>query len=110
MSLAAGKCNRLLCFSYSFEQLRIAAINNSQSIQNNSNDWLESDESTLNELAGVKFMPEYHHIDESRVFLTGLFFDLNTSHFTLFVNMFLIPATGHKFLSGSLQLHHIYAK
>ncbi len=91
-------------------QLRIAVIDNFQSIQNNRNDRLESNESILNELAGVKFMPEYRHVYDSTVFLKGLFFDLNTSHFTLFLKNVLNPATGHKFLSGSLQLHSIITK
>ena len=48
MSLAAGKWIKLRPFADSSGQFKMVGINQCQSIQNNSNYWLESDESTWN--------------------------------------------------------------
>ena len=74
MSLAAGKWIRLRPFADSSRQFRMVFINQSQSIHKNSNFWLESDESTWNDLTGMKLILEDSHVDESRVLLIGLFF------------------------------------
>ena len=76
MSLVAGKWIRLRPFADSSRQFRLVFINQSQSIQKNSNFWLERDESTWNDLTGMKLILEDSHVDESRVLLIGLVFCL----------------------------------
>ena len=106
MSLAAGKWIRLRPFADSSRQFRMVFINQSQSIQKNSNFWLESDESTWNDLTGLKLILEDSHVDESRVLLIGLFFVWSASHFTLFNNQVLIPAKEHAVLNGLTRLYY----
>ena len=106
MSLAAGKWIRLRPFADSSGQFRMVFINQSQSIQKNSNFWLESDESTWNDLTGMKLILEDSHVDESRVLLIGLFFVWPASHFTLFNNQVLIPTKGHAVLNGLTRLYY----
>jgi len=100
MSLAAGKWIRLRPFADSSGQFRMVVINQCQSIQNNSNYWLESDESTWNNLTGKKLMLVYGHVEESRILLICLFFVCPASHFTLFNIQVLIPAKEHAVLNG----------
>ena len=90
MSLAAGKWIRLRPFADSSGQFRMVVINQCQSIQNNSNYCLESDESTWNDLTGIKLMLRDSRVDESRVLLICLFFVSPASHFTLFTNQLYI--------------------
>ena len=99
MSLAAGKWIRLRPFADSSRQFRMVFINQSQSIQKNSNFWLESDESTWNDLTGMKLILEDSHVDESRELMISLFFVWPASHFTLFNNQVLIPTNGHAVLN-----------
>ena len=106
MSLAAGKWIRLRPFADSSGQFRMVVINQCQSIQNNSNYWLESDESTWNDLTGIKLMLGDSHVDESRVLLICLFFVWPASHFTLFNNQVLIPAKEHAVLNGLAFLQY----
>ena len=58
---------------FSFWQLIITIIKNSHDIENNRINWLERKESAMNELAVVKFFPEYYQADKSMVFMKGLF-------------------------------------
>ena len=106
MSLAAGKWIRLGPFAYFSGQFRIIVINQCQSIQNNSNYWLESDESTWNDLTGIKLMLVDSHVDESRVLLIFLFFVWPASLFTLFKNPVLIPAKKHVVLNELVLLQY----
>ena len=106
MSLAAGKLIRLRPFAESSRQLRLVFINQSQSIQKNSNFLLESDESTWNDLTGMKLILEDSHVDESRVLLIGLFFVWPASIFMLFNNQVLIPANKHAVLNGLTRLYY----
>lgn len=106
MSLAAGKWIRLRPFADSSRQFRIIFINQSQSIQKYSNFWLESDESTWNDITGMKLILEDSHVDESRVLLIGLFFVWPDSHFTLFNNHVLISAKEHAVLNGLTLLYY----
>lgn len=105
MSLAAGKWIRLRPFADSSRQFRMA-FNQSQSIQKNSNFWLESDESTWNALTFMKLILEDSDVDESRMLLIGLFFVWPASHFTLFNNQVLIPAKEHAVLNGLTRLYY----
>ena len=106
MSLAAGKWIRLRPFTDSSRQFRMVFINQSQSIQKNSNFGLESDESTWNDLTGMKLILEDSHVDESRELMIGLFFVWPASHFTLFNNQVLIPAKEHAVLNGLTRLYY----
>jgi len=106
MSLAAGKWIRLRPFADSSRQFRMVFINQSQSIQKNSNFWLESDESTWNALTFMKLILEDSDVDESRMLLIGLFFVWPASHFTLFNNQVLIPTKGHAVLNGLTRLYY----
>ena len=106
MSLTAGKWIRLRTFTDSSRQFRMEFINQSKSIQKNSNFWLESDESTWNDLTGMKPILEDSHVDESRVLLIVLFFVWLASHFTLFNNQVLIPVKKYAVLNGLTQLYH----
>ncbi len=106
MSLAAGKWIRLRPFADSSRQFRMVFINQSQSIQKNSNFWLERDESTWNDLTGMKLILEDSHVDESRVLLIGLFFVWPALHFTLFNNQVLIPTKEHAVLNGLPRLYY----
>ena len=88
MSLAAGKWIRLQPFADSSRQFRMVFINQSQSIQKNSNFLLES--------------------DESRVLLICLFFVCPAaSHFTLFNNQVLVPTKEHTVLNGLALIQYI---
>ena len=95
MSLVAGKWIRLRPFADSSGQFRMVVINQCQSIQNNSNYWLESDDSTWNDFTDIKLMLGDSHVDKSKVLLICLFFVWPASHFTLYNNQVLIPAKGH---------------
>ena len=106
MSLAAGKWIRLRPFADSSRQFRMVFINQSQSIQKNSNFLLESDESTWNDLTGMKLILEDSHVDESRELMIGLFFVWPASHFTLFNNQVLIPAKEHAVLNGLTRIYY----
>ena len=106
MSLAAGKWIKLRSFADSSGQFRMVGINQCQSIQNNSNYWLESDESTWNDLTGIKLMLGDSHVDEFIVLLICLFFVWPASHFTLFNNQVLIPTKGHAVLNGLTRLYY----
>jgi|GEM_PF-1071886 len=106
MSLAAGKWIRLRPFADSYRQFRMVIINQSQSIQKKSNFWLESDESTCNDLTGMRLILEDSHVDESRELMIGLFFVWPASHFTLFNNQVLIPAKEHAVLNGLTLLYY----
>ena len=106
MSLAAGKWIRLRPFADSSRQFRMVFINQSQSIQKNSNFWLERDESTWNDLTGMKLILEDSHVDELRVLLIGLFFVWPASHISLFNNQVLIPAKEHAVLNGLTRLYY----
>ena len=108
MSLAAGKWIRLRPFADSSGQFRMVVINQCQSIQNNSNYCLESDESTWNDLTGIKLMLGDSHVDESRVLLICLFFVCPAaSHFTLFNNQVLVPTKEHTVLNGLALIQYI---
>jgi hypothetical protein len=78
----------------------MVVINQCQSIQNSSNFWFESADSTWNDLTGIKLMLEDSHVDESIVLLICLFFVWPASHFTLFNNQALIPVKEHPVLNG----------
>ena len=107
MSLVAGKWIRLRPFADSSGQFRMVVINQCQSIQNNSNYCLESDESTWNDLTGIKLMLlGDSHVDESRVLLICLFFVWPASHFTLFNNQVLVPTKEHTVLNGLALLQY----
>ena len=106
MSLAAGKWIRLRPFADSSRQFRMVFINQSQSIQKNSNFGLESDESTWNDLTGMKLILEDSHVDESRELMIGLFFVWPASHFTLFNNQVLIPTKEHAVLNGLTRIYY----
>ena len=106
MSLAAGKWIRLRPFADSSRQFRMVFINQSQSIQKNSNFWRESDESTWNALTFMKLILEDSDVDESRMLLIGLFFVWPASHFMLFNNQILIPAKEHSVLNGLTRLYY----
>ena len=106
MSLAAGKWIRLRPFADSSRQFRMVFINQSQFIQKNSNFWLESDESTWNDLTGIKLMLRDSSVDESRVLLICLFFVSPASHLTLFNNHVLIPAKEHAVLNELALLQY----
>ena len=106
MSLSAGKWIRLRPFADSSRQFRMVFINQSQSIQKNSNFGLESDESTWNDLTGMKLILEDSHVDESRELMIGLFFVWPASHFTLFNNQVLIPSKEHAVLNGLTRLYY----
>ena len=106
MSLAAGKWIRLRPFADSSRQFRMVFINQSQSIQKNSNFWLESDESTWNDLTFMKLILEDSDVDESRMLLIGLFFVWPDSLFTLFNNQVLIPTKEHAVLNGLTRLYY----
>ena len=106
MSLAAGKWIRLRPFADSSRQFRMVFINQSQSIQKNSNFGLESDESTWNDLTFMKLILEDSDVDEFRMLLIGLFFVLPASHFTLFNNQVLIPTKEHAVLNGLPRLYY----
>ena len=106
MSLAAGKWIRLRPFADSSRQFRMVFINQSQSIQKNSNFWRESDESTWNALTFMKLILEDSDVDESRMLLIGLFIVWPASHFTLFNIQVLIPAKEHAVLNGLTRLYY----
>ena len=106
MSLAAGKWIRLRPFADSSRQFRMVFINQSQSIQKNSNFGLESDESTWNDLTGMKLILEDSHVDESRELMISLFFVWPASHFTLFNNQVLILTKEHEVLNGLPRLYY----
>ena len=106
MSLAAGKWIRLRPFADSSRQFRMVFINQSQSIQKNSNFGLESDESTWNDLTFMKLILEDSDVDEFRMLLIGLFFVWLASHFTLFNNQVLIPTKEHAVLNGLPRLYY----
>ena len=106
MSLAAGKWIRLRPFADYSRQFRMVFINQSQSIQKNSNFGLESDESTWNDLTFMKLILEDSDVDEFRMLLTGLFFVWPASHFTLFNNQVLIHAKEHAVLNGLTLLYY----
>ena len=104
MILAAGKWIRLQPFADSSGQFRMVVINQCQSIQNNSNYCLESDESTWNDL--IKLMLGDRNFDVSGVLLICLFFVWPASHFTLFNNQVLIPAKEHAVLNELALLQY----
>ena len=106
MSLTAGKWIRLRPFADSSRQFMMVFINQSQSIQKNSNFWLERDESTWNDLTGMKLILEDSHVDESRVLLICLFFVWPASHFTLFNNQVFVPTKEHTVLNGLALLQY----
>ena len=106
MSLAAGKWIRLRPFADSSRQFRMVFINQSQSIQKNSNFGLESDESTWNDLTFMKLILEDSDVDEFRMLLISLFFVWPASHFTLFNNQVLIPTKEHAVLNGLPRLYY----
>ena len=106
MSLAAGKWIRLRPFADSSRQFRMVFINQSQSIQKNSNFGLESDESTWNDLTFMKLILEDSDVDEFRMLLIGLFFVWLASHFTLFNNQVLILTKEHEVLNVLPRLYY----
>ena len=106
MSLAAGKWIRLRPFANYSRQFRMVFINQSQSIQKNSNFGLESDESTWNALTFMKLILEDSDVDEFRMLLIGLFFVWPASQFTLFNNQVLIPTKEHAVLNGLTRLYY----
>ena len=106
MSLAAGKWIRLRPFADYSRQFRMVFINQSQSIQKNSNFGLESDESTWNALTFMKLILEDSDVDEFRMLLIGLFFVWLASHFTLFNNQVLILTKEHEVLNGLPRLYY----
>ena len=106
MSLAAGKWIRMRPFADSSRQFRMVFINQSQSIQKNSNFGLESDESTWNALTFMKLILEDSDVDEFRMLLIGLFFVWLASHFTLFNNQVLILTKEHEVLNGLPRLYY----
>ena len=106
MSLPAGKWIRLRPFADSSRQFRMVFINQSQSIQKNSNFGLESDESTWNALTFMKLNLEDSDVDEFRMLLIGLFFVWLASHFTLFNNQVLILTKEHEVLNGLPRLYY----